>query len=195
MFLFVEPRPFARQVPGKSALEATPAEAPGVGQQVGRVECVFSGFIILDRRAQRRRALFRVEQTGLSVEHALHRAASPISDHGAAGGLGFNQGDAEVLLGGVHETPGSAQQLLDDGLRLPAEQAHVRPGDALQSPPFGALADHQQRQLEFVEGCHHQFDFLMQRQPGDGYVITLPGRQRPEFLHFHRRVDHRACRR
>ena len=129
------------------------------------------------------------ERAGLALEHGLERAAFGVGDHRAAGGLGLDGGDPELLGRGHDERPGALEQLGRALVADPALEGDVARGDAAQAASVGAVAHDHQRQAQAGEGLHRHRDPLVRHELRDDQVV-VGRRAGPEALGLHRRVEH-----
>ena len=141
-----------------------------------------------DRVGQRVRAAL-VEGAGHALLHRLAHAALGQRDHRAAGRLGLDGGDAELLGGGDDQRARarSAARRRAASETRPAN-ADVGPAMPAQAARVGPVADDHERQPQAVERLDGEVDALVRHQLAehDVEVADRPGR---EARGLDRRVD------
>ena len=136
-------------------------------------------------------ALIAEQQPGLAGNDRVTRAAAIIGNHGPTRGHGLQRDDAKVFLTGENERPAPREVIAQDIERGPAKDRDRWSGQRAQV--VGLLlrpADHDERQLELVEGLDGKVWALVRREfPGPEVEIPPLGRRDGrKAVHIDRRV-------
>ena len=73
---------------------------------------------------------------------------------------------------------------------MTSQQGDGGPGQRRKAGPFRAIAHHQQRKAQAVEGFHHEINPFVGNQPAEAEVSVVTVRIPAEAIHSHRWMQH-----
>ena len=127
-------------------LESRLGELQRMAAQCIRIECIEIALTALDGFGQAIDILLLEQDAswfaGIAERsHRIERPAAAVGDHRRAASLRFDRDDAEIFLAREQQRSATAEMIAHDVVRLPAEKANCRSGDATQTPLILARAN------------------------------------------------------